>query len=116
MGGEWAASLWGRCTERHAHLRMWAIWLWVKTNGIHLGLGTPPILVYFSVDWDVHWGYDLDFDPWPYLLLTLRASFLGFESMPGKEPFHAPACFKKQCPLLCTATDGSLLESPSSRV
>ena len=20
---------------------------------------------YFSGDWDVHWGYDLDFDPWP---------------------------------------------------
>ena len=19
----------------------------------------------FSGDWDVHWGYDLDFDPWP---------------------------------------------------
>ena len=30
------------------------------------------ILVYFSGDWDVHWGYDLDFDPWPYgPLLTL---------------------------------------------
>ena len=27
--------------------------------------GAPPILVYFSGDWDVHWGYDLDFDPWP---------------------------------------------------
>ena len=22
-------------------------------------------LVYFSGDWDVHWGDDLDFDPWP---------------------------------------------------
>ena len=20
-----------------------------------------------SGDWDVHWGYDLDFDPWPYV-------------------------------------------------
>ena len=20
---------------------------------------------YLSGDWDVHWGYDLDFDPWP---------------------------------------------------
>ena len=19
----------------------------------------------FSRDWDAHWGYDLDFDPWP---------------------------------------------------
>ena len=26
-------------------------------------MGAPPILVYFSWDWDVHWGYDLDFDP-----------------------------------------------------
>ena len=24
----------------------------------------PPILVYFSGDWDVHWGYDLDLDPY----------------------------------------------------
>ena len=27
-------------------------------------VGAPPILVYFSGDWDVHW-YDLGFDPWP---------------------------------------------------
>ena len=25
----------------------------------HFGLGAPPILVYFSGDWDVHWGYGL---------------------------------------------------------
>ena len=32
----------------------------------HFGVGAPAILVYVSGDWDVHWGYDLDFDPWPY--------------------------------------------------
>ena len=32
----------------------------------HFGVGAPPILVSFSGDWDVPWGYDLDFDPWPY--------------------------------------------------
>ena len=26
----------------------------------------PPILAHFSGDWAVHWGYDLDFDPWPF--------------------------------------------------
>ena len=26
----------------------------------HLGVGAPPIFVYFSGDWD-----DRDFDPWP---------------------------------------------------
>ena len=26
---------------------------------------SAPRLVYFSGDWDVHWGYDLDFEPWP---------------------------------------------------
>ena len=31
----------------------------------HFGVGPPPILVYFSGDWDVHWGYNLDFDPQP---------------------------------------------------
>ena len=25
----------------------------------HFGTGAPPILVYFSGDWDVHWGYGL---------------------------------------------------------
>ena len=27
-----------------------------------------PILVYFllGIESEVHWGYDLDFDPWPY--------------------------------------------------
>ena len=41
------------------------IWLWVKTN---VGVDAPPILVYFSGDWDVHRGYDMDFDPWPFHL------------------------------------------------
>ena len=31
----------------------------------HFGVGAPPILVYFSGVWDIHWGYDLGFDPWP---------------------------------------------------
>ena len=34
--------------------------------GSHFGVGAPPIFrLYFSGDWDVHWGYGLDFDPWP---------------------------------------------------
>ena len=32
----------------------------------HFGVGAPPIVVFFSGDWDVHWGNNLDFDPWPY--------------------------------------------------
>ena len=31
--------------------------LWVKTIGTSFGVAAPPILVYFSGDWDVHWGY-----------------------------------------------------------
>ena len=28
--------------------------------GSHFGVfGAPPILVYFRLDWDVHWGYEL---------------------------------------------------------
>ena len=27
--------------------------------GSHFGVGAPPILVYFSGDWEVHWGYRL---------------------------------------------------------
>ena len=34
--------------------------LWVKTVlGSHFGLGAPPILVHFSGDWEVHWGYGI---------------------------------------------------------
>ena len=25
----------------------------------HFWVGAPPILVYFSGDWDVHWGYGI---------------------------------------------------------
>ena len=40
----------------------------VKTNGIPFwGRCTTHFGTYFSGDWDVHWGYDLDFDPWPCL-------------------------------------------------
>ena len=27
--------------------------------GSHFGVGAPSILVYFSGDWDVHWGYGI---------------------------------------------------------
>ena len=37
---------------------------------LHFGVGAPPILVDFSGDWDVHWGCDLNFDPWPYIYFT----------------------------------------------
>ena len=30
-----------------------------KPMGSHFGVGAPPMLVYFSGDWDVHWGYGL---------------------------------------------------------
>ena len=33
----------------------------------HFAVGAEPILVYFNVDWDVHWGHDFDFDPWPFV-------------------------------------------------
>ena len=26
---------------------------------------TSHVRTYFSADWDVRWGFDLDFDPWP---------------------------------------------------
>ena len=29
------------------------------TMGSYFGAGAPPTLVYFSGDWDVHWGYGL---------------------------------------------------------
>ena len=31
----------------------------VLGHGLEIGLGAPPMLDYFSGDWDVHWGYGL---------------------------------------------------------
>ena len=36
----------------------------------HFGVGASPIVVYSSGDWDVHWGYDLAFDPRPYVCVS----------------------------------------------
>ena len=30
-----------------------------KPMGSHFGVGAPPIFVYLSGDWDVHWGYGI---------------------------------------------------------
>ena len=49
----------------------------------HSGVGAPPILVYFSGDWDVHWGYDLDFDPWPNVA-NVGFPFFREERQPGR--------------------------------
>ena len=42
-------------------------WPWLKPMGSHFGVAAPPILEPILVVGlvDVHWGYDLDFDPWP---------------------------------------------------
>ena len=41
----------------------------------HFGVGAPPILVYFSGDWDVHWGYGIlthgHIPPPPHIPVTL---------------------------------------------
>ena len=29
----------------------------VQNQWYHFGIGAPPILVNFTGDWDVHWGY-----------------------------------------------------------
>ena len=40
-------------------------WLWVKIPFWLAGESTTQFITYFSGDWDGHWGYDLDFAPWP---------------------------------------------------
>ena len=58
-------------------LRHGPIWLWVKTVlGSHFGVGefTTHFRTFFNGDWDVHWGYDLDFDPWPFALAKARGN------------------------------------------
>ena len=47
-----------------------ATWRWSKPWWLIpfwlVGEFTTRFRTYFSGDWDVHWGYDLDFDPWPH--------------------------------------------------
>ena len=48
----------------------------VKTTGIPfwlVGEFTTHFRTYFlvGIEWDVHWGYDLDFDPWPCVFALL---------------------------------------------
>ena len=37
-----------------------------------VGEFTTHSRTYFSGDWDVQWGYDLAFDPWPYFLYIYK--------------------------------------------
>ena len=84
-------------------LRFDRFWLELNGCGGQNPLGIPFWLVgeftthfgtYLSGDWDVHWGYDLDFDPWPNGLNWLgvvlchpfgrgNPSFFGLEHLPG---------------------------------
>ena len=52
---------------------------WVRPGLRGYGCGSKPMVpfggrytthfrTYFSGDWDVHWGTDLAFDPWAYLV------------------------------------------------
>ena len=50
----WGARAWPRVMRQ-----IWTYMALGQINGTHLGVGAPPILVYFSGAWDVHWGYGL---------------------------------------------------------
>ena len=43
-----------------------------KPMGSHFGVGefTTHFRTYLSGDWDLHWGCDLDFDPWLFVLVV----------------------------------------------
>ena len=66
-GGGFAASISSCCR-----------WL-SKPMGSHFGwqVNSPPILVVYCSGWiesDVHWGCDLDFDPWPYWCVLFQGT------------------------------------------
>ena len=55
--GRSSRALW---TGRGWRCKKSMIWLCTGQNQQHhFRVGAPPILVYFSWDWDVHWGYGL---------------------------------------------------------
>ena len=70
-----------------------------QSQWYHFRVGAPPILVFFSGDWDVHWGYD----PWPDLGEKRGGVFLVCRQpnwLVGREPRRARSwgsqkiCFK----------------------
>ena len=53
----------------------------------------PPILVCFSGDRDVPWGYDLDFDPWPCQSFFPTIATLGLQEQASSlGEFHPRSC------------------------
>ena len=85
----WPASLFSPETDMAVGQNQW----------YHFGVGAPPISVYFCGDWDVHWGYDSDFGPWPYLdrKAVLRAHGMAPVLSHGKESWENGRC--PFCPL-----------------
>ena len=79
----------------------------VKTNGIPLWARcTIYFRIYFNGDWDVHRGYDLDFDPWENgcgskLNRRGKAGFGPCFHLPG---FHFGADFLSDCRMLSIGT------------
>ena len=55
----------GPLNKTHSHIAI------VQNQRYHFEIGVPPIFAYVSRDWDVHWGYDVGFDPWPCDLYAL---------------------------------------------
>ena len=66
----------------------------------HVGVGAPPILVYFSGDWDVHWEY---FNPWPCLLGCIFETYM--EHRPSK-PYQSHAFLQQALQILATQSQG----------
>ena len=75
---KWAALVFGETWAKTCGLprlvnsETHPIWSWYgcgsKPFWYYSGVGEfiTHFRTYFSGDWDVHWGDDLDFDPWPY--------------------------------------------------
>ena len=81
------------------------------------GVDAPPILVLFSGHWDVHWGYDLDFDPQPYYTVlsvpSLVAPCLGLifssfspKGKPERHPLFEAVKAKTKETMLCAKPKG----------
>ena len=76
----WSESSW----DLHGLFLSFRVHMAVAQNQwYHFGVGefTPDFRTYFNGDWDVRWGYDLDFYPWLF-------SFLG---LGGSKGIHAEA-------------------------
>ena len=72
-----------------SHIQMAVVVKTVLGSHFRVGEFTTHFRTYFSGDWDVHWGYDMDIDPWPKSHHETKPWLSPFLSVLTGESYHS---------------------------